>query len=116
MFIAYAVVAILLAAFLALSGIGKLTGDERVTRTITAIGVPLNWFPLLAACEFAGAVGLLAGIFLAPIGIAAAAGVGLYFLGATAFHLQAGDRNGVSMPLSLLFIAAAALVLRIASL
>lgn len=117
MFITYVVVAILLAAMLAMSGRGKLANDERITRPLTTvIGVPPKWFPFLAACEIAGALGLVAGIFFAPLGIAAAIGVVLYFLGAAVAHLRVGDTKGLAAPLPLLVVAAAALILRIASL
>jgi hypothetical protein len=115
MFIAYIVVAVLLAAVASLSGRAKLTKDERVVKSITGVGVPLNRFPLLAAAEFAGAVGLLVGIAIAPIGIAAAIGLILYFLGAVLAHLRVRDFKGIPGPLPLLALAVAALILRILS-
>ena len=57
---AYLAITILLAAMAAFSGIGKIRRDPRIVRVIhEVIGVPLRYFPLLAACEFAGALGLL---------------------------------------------------------
>jgi hypothetical protein len=35
---------------------------------LTGIGVPLDWFRQLAAVEIAGAIGLLAGLFVPAIG------------------------------------------------
>ncbi|MBF9130793.1 DoxX family protein [Plantactinospora sp. S1510] len=113
MFIGYIIVAAWLAAVLLLSGRGKLTRNERVTTGLQRANVPLNWFPPLAALEIAGAVGLVAGIWLAPLGVAAAIGVILYFVGAVVAHLRAGDAKGVSAPLPLLLAAVAALVLRL---
>ncbi|MFF1928150.1 DoxX family protein [Streptomyces sp. NPDC058228] len=40
--------------------------------------MPPHWYGVLAALKFAGVLGLLAGIFWRPIGIAAAVGVVLY--------------------------------------
>jgi hypothetical protein len=114
MFIAYVVVSILLAAGLIGSARGKLVRDERIATGITGLGVPLAWFPFLAACEIAGGLGLLAGLVFAPLGIAAAAGVILYFVGALIAHLRAGDK-GLVTPLVLLVVAVAALLLRVAS-
>ena len=57
---------------------------------LTGIGVPLDWFPQLAAVEIAGAIGLLAGLFVPAIGIAAI-GVILHFRGAVSFHVRADD-------------------------
>ncbi|MBC6461500.1 DoxX family protein [Actinomadura sp. HBU206391] len=115
MFIAYAVIAVLLAALLAMSARAKLTKEEKVTKTITGLGVPLGWFPFLAACELAGAVGLVIGLWFAPLGIAAAVGVVLYFVGAVGAHLRAGDMKGAPTPLVVLILSVAALVLRITS-
>jgi hypothetical protein len=54
----------LLAAMVAFSGLGKLRLDPRIVRIIhEVIGVPLKYFPLLAACEFVGALGLVLGIW-----------------------------------------------------
>jgi len=65
---AYLAITILLAAMAAFSGVGKIRRDPRIVRVIhEVIGVPLSYFPLLAACEFAGALGLLLGIWWPPL-------------------------------------------------
>lgn len=114
MFIAYVIVSIVLALMLAGSAWAKLTRNDRVVAGITGLGVSLRWFPSLAACELAGAVGLLVGIAFASLGIAAAIGVILYFVGALIAHLRVGDK-AIVPPLMFLIIAVAALWLRIAS-
>ena len=116
MFIAYAVTGVLLALVLATSARAKLTHDKRVVDSLTGAGVPLGMFPFLAACEVAGAVGLLAGLWYAPLGIAAAIGVVLYFLGAVGAHLRERDFKGVPSALVILVFAVVVLVLRAASL
>jgi len=73
----------------------------------------MKWFPWLAACEFAGAVGLLIGLAWAPIGIAAAVGLVLYFLGAIVAHLRVGDIKGIGTPAVPFGLAIACLVTRI---
>lgn len=113
MFIAYIVVAVLLALMLVLSGRGKLVRSEAIVTSLTRAGVPESWYTFLATVEFAGALGLIVGIFVAPLGIAAAAGVVLYFLGAMATHLRARDTAGLLSPLPLLIGAALALTFRI---
>lgn len=114
MFIPYIVVAIVLAMMLAASAWSKLTRDDRVVAGMTGVGIRLKWFPYLAALLLAGAVGLLAGIAFAPLGIAAAAGVGLYFVAALIVHLRAKD-TAIGAPLMFLALAVVALVLRIVS-
>ncbi|MGH3875238.1 MAG: DoxX family protein [Pseudonocardiaceae bacterium] len=114
MFIAYVVVSIVLALMLAGSAWAKLTRVDQVVTGVTGLGVPLRWFPFLAACELAGTAGLLVGIAVTPLGIAAAIGVILYFVGALIAHLRVGD-TAIVAPLMFLIIACAALWLTIAS-
>ncbi|MCW2917279.1 MAG: putative integral rane protein [Actinomycetia bacterium] len=116
MFIAYAVVGVLLALVLLASARAKLTQDKRVVDGLTGIGVPLSMFPFLATCEIAGAAGLLVGLWYAPLGIAAAIGVVLYFIGAAGVHLRKRDFKGLPNALVILIFAAAALSLRAVSL
>ncbi|MGH9547212.1 MAG: DoxX family protein [Terriglobales bacterium] len=112
--IAYLVITILLAAMAAFSGLGKIRRDPHQVRVIHEIvGVPLNYFPLLAAGEFAGALGLVLGIWWPLLGAAAGLGLVLYFVGATVSHLRVGDVKGIGPPAFMLVVAAAAFVLRL---
>jgi hypothetical protein len=115
MFVAYIVVAVLLSLLLVASGRAKLVKDEKVTTTMTRLGVPESWFPRLSALEFAGALGLLAGIVYRPFGIAAGIGVVLYFVGAVIAHLRANDAKGAPVPAVLVLFSAVPLALGIAS-
>ncbi|MFI5764416.1 DoxX family protein [Streptomyces sp. NPDC051563] len=114
MFIAYAVVAGLLALTLAASATFTLQHNPSITESMTKVGVPDSWLPRLATLKAAGAIGLIAGLWLAPLGIAAAIGVTLYFLGAIVFHLRAKDYNFAPAAV-LALVAIAALVLRAAA-
>lgn len=110
----YCVIAVLYAALLTFSGVGKLRLDPNQVLTIhERAGVPLSIFPLLAACEFAGAIGLLAGIRWQRLGVAAAIGLVIYFIGAILSHVRAGDFAGLAAPAFMLAIAVAALATRI---
>lgn len=114
MFIAYAVVAIVLAFALIGSAGGKLTKQPPVVEGIGGLGVPLRWFPRLAGAEIAGAVGLIVGLWIPAVGIAAGIALVLYFVGAVTTHVRAHDAH-LALPLSFLVAAAAAVVLRILS-
>jgi uncharacterized membrane protein YphA (DoxX/SURF4 family) len=116
MFIAYVVIGIPLALLLLVSARAKLTRDQRIVDGIGGLGVPLAMFPFLAYCEIAGGAGLLLGIWYAPLGIAAAVGLVLYFIGAVGAHLRTQDFKGLPTPLAILIFAAAALALRAVSL
>jgi DoxX-like family len=114
MHIAYLVVTIVFALLVAFSGVGKIRRDPHQVRVIhETVGVPLKFFPLLAACEFAGALGLLAGISWPPLGIAGGIGLVLYFVGAVVSHLHVGDFKGLGSPVFVLVVAVGALALRI---
>jgi hypothetical protein len=114
MHIAYLVITILFAIAVAFSGVGKIRRDAHQVRVIhETVGVPLKFFPLLAACEFAGASGLLAGIGWPPLGVAGGIGLVLYFMGAVVSHLRVGDFKGIGSAAFMLVVAAAALAMRI---
>ncbi|MFJ9522049.1 DoxX family protein [Kitasatospora sp. NPDC101801] len=115
MFIAYVVTAALLALVLLASASAKLKRDEKVVASMTGIAVPLGWLPPLAACEVAGALGLLAGIWIGPLGVAAAVGVVLYFVGAVGAHLRTADYKGTPPAAVLLVVSAAVLALAVAA-
>jgi uncharacterized membrane protein YphA (DoxX/SURF4 family) len=112
--IAYLVITILLAAIVTFSGIGKIRRDPRIVQVIhQVVGVPMKYFPLLAACEFAGALGVVLGIWWPLLGVAGGIGLVIYFVGASASHLRVGDVKGIGPAAFILVVAAAALALRI---
>jgi uncharacterized membrane protein YphA (DoxX/SURF4 family) len=117
MAIAYLVITILLAAIVTYSGVGKIRHNPHIVQVIhEVVGVPMKYFPLLAACEFAGAVGVIAGIWWPPLGMAAGVGLVIYFVGAVVSHLRVGDVKGIGPAAFLLVLSAAALVLRVLTL
>ena len=116
MFIAYVVLVVLFSFVLVFTGRSKLVREKEVTKIMTRLGVPLSWFPVLAALEFAGVVGLLAGIVYRPLGIAAGVGLVLYFIGAVISHLRVRDVEGAPVPTVLVLVSAAPLVLGLATL
>lgn len=118
MHVDYIAVAGVLTAILALSARMKLVRDERAVDVIGGVvGVPLRAFPVLALIETAGGVGVLAGIWLKPLGVAAAAGLVTYFLTAIASHLRVRDLGAehVFPAVLLLVMSVAALALRLAA-
>jgi hypothetical protein len=104
----------LLAAMVAFSGLGNLRLDPRIVRIIhEVIGVPLKHFPLLAACEFVGALELVLGIWWPSLGVAAGIDLVLCFLGAIVSHVRVGDVKGMGSAAFMLTVSVAALALRI---
>jgi hypothetical protein len=111
-----AATSVLLAALLVLSAAMKLSHQERVVQGYIRVGVPEDKLDYLAIILLAGAAGLLLGLLWAPIGVAAAVGVTLYFLVAIAFHSRADDTEHLPTPLVIAVLAIAALGLRVAAL
>jgi uncharacterized membrane protein YphA (DoxX/SURF4 family) len=117
MFIALSIATVLLAAICASSASMKLRKHEQAVAIIGGtVGVPLRFFPVLASLELAGATGVLVGLWLEPLGIAAAAALVAYFLCAIAGHLRVGDTKNLTMPLPPLVLSIAVLALRLATL
>ncbi|WP_072804052.1 DoxX family protein [Rhodococcoides yunnanense] len=115
MFIATLIVSIFLAVALSVSAFGKLSKNPQIVSTIEGVGVPTDRIPWLAYAEILGAVGLVVGLFVWPVGVAAAIGVILYFVGAVIAHLRVDDAKGTGPSAFLTLVAVAALVLRLLS-
>lgn len=113
MSIAYDILGVLFALLLLGSAGAKLTRNKQVVEGITGVGVPLGMLPFLAGCEIAGAIGLVIGLWYPPLGIAAAIGLVLYFVGAVGAHLRKGDFNGAPNAAVPLVVSIVTLVLRI---
>jgi hypothetical protein len=75
------------AAFLSLSGAAS------VEDVADRVRVPRAWMVPLGTLLASGAVGLLAGLVVPVLGIAAAAGLVVYFICAVGAHLRVGDRG-----------------------
>jgi DoxX-like family len=116
MFAATAVTSVLLAALLGYSALTKLSHQERFVRGYIRVGVPEDKLDYLAIILLAGAAGLILGLFWAPVGLAAAIGVTLYFLVAIAVHIRADDAEHLPTPVMIAVLAGAALLLRAATL
>jgi len=110
----YLVTTALVALMVAYSGLGKVRRDPRMVKVIhETVGVPLKYLPLLAICEFAGALGLVAGIWWAALGVAGGIGLVLYFVGAIVSHLRVGDIKGIGPAFFMLMLTAGALTVRV---
>lgn len=111
MSVAYVVVTLLtIAANLGIS-IADVCRAGFVVDNSASVRVPESWLYPLAALKTAGALGLLVGLLgFEPLGIAAAIGLTLFFVGAVIAHLRA--RNyALHFPLAFLALAVGSLVL-----
>ncbi|PKV81471.1 DoxX-like protein [Nocardia fluminea] len=95
MFITYVIVTAFMSAVLLSSAIAKFTRPKRLVEQMDTLALPYSMLPFLGVVQIAGAGGLIAGSWWGALGVAAAVGVTLYFLGAVATHLRVRDFAGV---------------------
>jgi DoxX-like family len=116
MFVAAVVVSMLLAAALAYAAVRKLSHRPEVVQTYARVGVAEGRLDQLAVILLAGAAGLVVGLLWAPIGVAAAGAVVVYFVLALSAHIRADDLENLPTPAVIELLAVAALVLRLETL
>ncbi|MFT3854981.1 MAG: DoxX family protein [Ilumatobacteraceae bacterium] len=113
MSLAVAVIAVTVVANLAIAT-ADLFRAKFVLANSAEVGVPESWLPGLAVVKGAGAVGLVVGLAGASaVGIAAAGGLVLFYIGAVAAHLRCRVLYNIAFPMSFLGLAIASLVLMI---
>jgi hypothetical protein len=106
-------VSVVLALLFMATAAGKLTGHAASVAFRDHLAIPAARWQQIGLLEVAGAFGVLIGLALRPLGIAAAAGLVLLSLGAVATHVRAGDKPAAALPgVAALALAAAALVLQ----
>jgi uncharacterized membrane protein YphA (DoxX/SURF4 family) len=93
------------------SAFGKIKRIPGAVETLAAAGVKPEQFNRLATLELLGSLGLLVGIWVKPIGIAAALGIALYFIGAQTAHLRVKDKLQNMFPATFLFLIASAVLI-----
>jgi hypothetical protein len=88
---------------------------EQILINMKKANVSESWITTLGLLKAAGALGLVAGIWFPWIGLAAAAGLTVFFVGAIITHLRAHDYS-FGPAVVFLSLALAALILRAVSL
>jgi hypothetical protein len=105
---------ILFGAMVAFSAVAKVRRDPKVVHVIQeVVGVPLEYFPLLSACEFGGALGFALGIWFPWAGLAAGVGLVIYSASAVVSPLRVGDIKGIGPAVFMLIVAAGTLAQRL---
>lgn len=92
---AYLVVTIFAIGLNGFSGLSALVHFAPIIPPMQRAGVPVSWltFPI-GTLKTLGALGLIAGLWIPPIGIAAAAGLIIFFVCAMYTHVLANDMSG----------------------
>jgi DoxX-like family len=66
-------------------------GAPAVRESAAHFGIPWNWYRLVSVPELAAAAGVLAGLWLHPLGVAAAAGMAVLIAAALVAHGRERD-------------------------
>jgi len=92
-------------------GVADLLKARFVLATSAAVDVPPSWLPMLGTVKLAGAAGLTLGLAGVPaLGVAAAIGLVLFYVGAIVTHVRARKFATGAAPLVFLGLAAATLL------
>ncbi|MGW7534655.1 DoxX family protein [Amycolatopsis sp. NPDC054798] len=87
----------------------KAVRAQFVLQNSAEVGVGPRWLPYLAILEGAGTAGLVLGLLGWPhLGLAAAIGLTLFFVGAVAAHIRAKVFHNIAFPAVFLLLAVAA--------
>ncbi|MCW2800559.1 MAG: hypothetical protein JWQ70_2031 [Aeromicrobium sp.] len=101
------IVTVALAALFLLSGASKVLRHPASLVSRDELKVPAILWSLIGAAEIAGAAGVLIGLGVTPLGIAAAAGLLVLSIGAVGAHGRAHDPIAHTAPAVLGFLLAA---------
>lgn len=109
---AYVVVTIITILANAGSGVAALVRADFVRATADEVRVPQSWMTLFGTLQGAGAAGLLLGLMgIRIIGLAAATGLVIFFIGAITVHLRVRAFHDIALPGGYLALAVGSLAL-----
>ena len=89
--VAIVVFGALTALFMLGGGVGKVTGQPAMRASAQHFEIQWERYWFLGVVEIAAAVGVVAGLWLNGLGLAAGVGVTALMVGAVLFHLHFGD-------------------------
>jgi DoxX-like family len=110
-FVLAAILSVLLAIAMAGSAARKATSASSSMELRDRLAVPPPLWSTIGALEVCAALGLLAGLAVAWLGVAAAVGVALLMAGAVIAHLRQHIAGAALTPPAVLFVVAVAAAL-----
>jgi DoxX-like family len=115
MSIARTVVTVVAALWVGFSAVSVLLRAGWIRKALTDYGVPRSWWTWLGVAKLAGSAGLVIGLFVPWIGVAAAAALIVYFTGAVITVVRAHWYSHIPYPLVYVAPVIAVLALRFAA-
>lgn len=91
-------VTLLLAAACLAPAAGKLLALPQMQASAVHFGIPWSRYRLIGVAELAAVAGILAGLVVPAVGVAAAIGMIVLLVGALVAHRQAGDKPKEAIP------------------
>jgi hypothetical protein len=111
-FAAYVTITVITILATAYATVVDLAQARFVLANMDDVGAPRSWLRPLAALKGAGTAGLLLGLLgVWPLGVAAAIGLVLFFVGALTAHVRARVFRNIAVPGAYLALAVASTVL-----
>jgi hypothetical protein len=107
---AYLIVVFVAAAANIYAGICDFARPKWLLANVKRLGVGERWLPTLGVLKLLGGLGLLVGISVPQLGVAAATGLVVYFIGAVATVLRARWYANLPFPLTWLALAVGSFV------
>ncbi len=104
----YVTITIIAAVAAGAAALVDIVAADWVRGNMRNYGVPDRALTPLGAIKFAGAIGLLTGLVFPPVGIAAAVGLMLYFIGAVITVARSRCYADLPYPMPFLALAVAA--------
>jgi uncharacterized membrane protein YkgB len=86
----------------------KLSGHPRMRHSAQHFGIAWERYRLIGVAELAAAVGVLAGVWIRPLGVAGAVGMVLLLIGALITHARAKDAAVERVPAGVALLSAIA--------
>jgi uncharacterized membrane protein YkgB len=100
----------LTAVFMLGGGVGKVTGQPAMRESAQHFAIQWERYQFLGVVEIAAALGVVAGLWLNGLGLAAGVGATAVMVGAVLFHLRFGDSAKRTVPALVALAASAAYV------
>ena len=108
--VAIAVFGALTALFMLGGGVGKVTGQPAMRESAQHFAIEWEHYRFLGVVEIAAAVGVVAGLWLTGVGLAAGVGVTALMVGAVLYHARFGDPAKRTVPALVALAVSAAYV------
>ncbi|MFD8236712.1 DoxX family protein [Streptomyces sp. NPDC059696] len=106
----HTVLAVVLSLVFLPLGLAKIAAVPFMRQAAAHLGMSPGRYRVIGALEVAGATGLLLGLALAPLGVAAAGGLAVLMAAAATVHLRHGDPLTQALPAAVLALTSVAYV------